>query len=571
MHDLVIRDGTIVDGSGAKAMRGDIAIDGAVITQVGGRAGPGREEIAADGHLVAPGWVDIHSHYDGTALWDPYLKPSGSHGVTTVVMGNCGVGFAPVRRADQERLMSLMEGVEDIPVATLREGMAWDWESFPQYLDAIERAPSMLDRVAQIPHSALRTYVMGERGSDRKQAATAADMQRMAELVEEGLRAGALGFSTSRTKRHHGADGRHVPGSFAEHAELMAIGAAMRSAGHGVFQMVADFSDPGMDFEWMATLSKQFKVPVHYILMQFPEEPRKYRDLLARTAAEVAAGADISALVACRSFGMIYSLESEIHPFWSHPSYAPIAKLGRIDRVRALRDPQLRKRLLSESPTSSDPFWREYMQKFDGMFRLGDPPEYEPPADASVAAIASRRGCKPEEVVYDMLLEQDGREMIYFPFFNYVDRDMNPLLEMMRDPHSLLSLADGGAHCAITCDASMPTYLLTHWVRDRSRGPKLSLEEAVHLQTGRTAAAYGLHDRGRLAPGFKADLNVIDLERLRLSPTQWAQDLPANGRRLLQFAEGYIATVASGEITLRDDRPTGALPGKLVRGPRRRP
>jgi len=571
MHDLVIRNGTLVDGTGAAACAGDLAVDGDRIVQVGGRAGAGRTEIDAEGRIVAPGWVDIHTHYDGPALWDPQLKPSGQHGVTTVVMGNCGVGFAPVRAADRERLICLMEGVEDIPAATMRAGLDWNWESFPEYLDALERAPCVADTVAQIPHSALRMYVMGERGRDRKAEATEDDMRRTAQLVEEALRAGALGFSTSRTKRHHGADGGHVPGSFAREEELFAIGAAMARAGHGVFQMVGDFARPEHDFEWMTRLSHQYGVPMHYILMQFPEERLKYRELLAHTARANAAGADISALVACRTFGMIFSLDSEKHPFWSHPSYQAIAGQPLAERVRTLRDPQFRRRLLAEAPTSDDAFWREYLCKFDGMFRLGDPPEYEPPAERSVAALASAQGCTPWELMYDMLLEQDGQAMIYFPFFNYVDRNMDTLLEMMRDPHGLLSLADGGAHCAITCDASMPTYLLSHWTRDRTRGEKLGLEEAVHLQTGRTAAAYRLHDRGRLAPGLKADINVIDLQRLRLEPTRWVQDLPAAGRRLLQFAQGYDATVVNGVITVRDDQLTGALPGKLVRGPRARP
>jgi len=569
MHDLVIRNGTLVDGSGAPTQVGDLAIDGDRIAQVGGRAGAARADIDAEGRIVAPGWVDIHSHYDGPALWDPQLKPSGSHGVTTVVMGNCGVGFAPVRAAGREQLICLMEGVEDIPAATMRAGLNWDWESFPEYLDALERAPCIANTVAQIPHSALRMYVMGERGRDRKAAATEDDMRHMAALVEEALRAGALGFSTSRTKRHHAADGGHVPGSFAREEELFAIGEAMQRAGHGVFQMVADFAAPETDFDWMARLSRRYRLPLHYILMQFPEERLKYRELLARTGAANAAGADISALVACRSFGMIYSLDSEKQPFWSHPSYQQIAALPRAERVRVMRDPQFRQRLLSEAPTSTDAFWREYLCKFDGMFRLGDPPEYEPPAERSIAALAAQRGCSPWETIYDMLLENDGQEMIYFPFFNYVDRNMDTLLEMMRDPHGLLSLADGGAHCAITCDASMPTYLLTHWVRDRTRGARLALEEAVHLQCGRTAAAYGLHDRGRLAVGLKADVNVIDLERLQLEPTRWVQDLPADGRRLLQFAKGYDATIVNGTVTVRNDEFTGALPGKLVRGPRR--
>jgi len=569
MHDLVIRGGTVVDGSGAAAFTGDLAIDGDRIAAVGGRAGPARQEIDADGCLVAPGWVDIHTHYDGQVMWDPLLSPSSQHGVSTAIMGHCGVGFAPVREEHRELMVRVMEGLEDIPGATLRAGLGWNWESFPDYLDVLDGMPRVLDIGTQVPHSALRLYAMGDRGA-RKDPATAEDIARMGAVLEEGLRAGALGFSSSRSRIHTTSDGRHIPGSFANDEELLGIGRAMARAGHGVFEFFSDMDVPENEFSWMTRLSRECGVPVHFIVAQL-ERSTKYRTLLDLTSAAVAEGADISALVACRPVGMLMTLDSEYHPFSHHPSYLGIAEQPLAERVRILRDPEFKRRLLAEASTNEHGFWRKRMQQFDGMFCLGAELDYEPRPEASIAASAAREGRAPLDLVYDRLLENDGAAVIYFPFFSYIDGNFDVLEEMLKHPHSLVSLADGGAHCGIMCDASAPTFLLTHWVRDRTRGPRLALERAVHMHTERNARAYGLRDRGRLAPGFKADVNVIDFNALRLRTPHWAHDLPANGRRLIQYADGYEASVVNGVVTARGGEFTGAMPGRLVRGPQPAP
>ncbi|MDB5479589.1 MAG: Amidohydrolase 3 [Caulobacteraceae bacterium] len=567
MHDIVIRGGLIVDGSGAAPVAGDIAIDGERIASVGGKAGPGREEIAADGRIVTPGWVDIHSHYDGQATWDPFVSPSGAHGVTTTVMGNCGVGFAPVRPDKHDWLINLMQGVEDIPGTALSEGMTWGWESFPEYLDTLEAMPRALDIAAQAPHSAIRAYVMGERDSIRG-VATADDLEQMARIVEDAVRAGALGFSTSRTKLHLAADGSPVPGSFVEAEELLGLAQAVARGGGGVFQMVSDFTAPSAEFAWMRRIAEVTDLPVVFTMVQYEETPDQWRELLALTDAAVADGAQIIPQVANRPVGMLINLDSKTHPFSEHPSFEALRDLPLAQKVRRMRDPGYRARLLAEETTSTNRFWRPRMAQFHNMFRLGDPPDYEPAPETSVAAQAERQGWSPLSVVYDLLLERDGGEWLFFPFINYADRSLEPQLAMMNHPHSLVGLADGGAHCGLICDASAQTFMLTHWVKERTRGDRLALEKAVWMQTGRTAEVYGLGDRGRLAEGLKADVNIIDLDRLRLKPPYWAEDLPAAGRRLLQDAEGYDATILSGQVTCRGGETTGALPGRLIRGRR---
>jgi len=569
MHDLVIRGGLLVDGSGGPALVGDLAIDGDRIVAVGGDVGPGRRELDARDRVVAPGWVDIHTHYDGQVMWDPLLSPSSRHGVSTVIMGHCGVGFAPVREQHRELMVRVMEGLEDIPGDTLRAGLRWNWQSFPEYLDVLEQMPRAVDVGTQVPHSALRLYAMGDRGAKRDPA-SAEDIAQLAQVLEQSLCAGALGFSSSRSRIHTTSDGHHIPGSFADADELLGIGRAMARAGHGVFEFFSDMDVPEREFEWMTRLSRECRVPVHFIVAQL-DRSRKYRELLERTAQAVAEGADISALVACRPVGMLMTLESEYHPFSHHPSYLAIAGLPLPMRLRILRDAVFKAKLLAETSTNKHGFWRARMQQFDGMFQLGDPPDYEPEPSRSIAAIAAREGRAPLDVVYDLLLENHGEEVIYFPFFSYMDGNFDVLEEMLNHPASLVSLADGGAHCGIMCDAGAPTFLLSHWVRDRSRGPRLPLEQAVHKQTARNANAYGLRDRGLLAPGYKADVNVIDLERLQLETPYWVRDLPADGRRLVQYARGYAASVVSGVVTVLDDEHTGALPGKLVRGPQRAP
>ncbi len=574
MHDLVIRSGSIVDGSGGTVTTGDVAIDGAVISQVGGKAGAGRREIDADGLLVTPGFVDIHTHYDGQATWDPHLSPSGWHGVTTVVVGNCGVGFAPARPDQHEWLIQLMEGVEDIPGSALAEGIKWDWESFPEYLDALEKHPRSVDIGTQVPHGAVRAYVMGKRSAAD---ATPEDIAAMAQIVEDGLRAGALGFTSSRTMLHRAKDGAPVPGTFAGHDELIGIGRACGRAGHGVFEIASDFGLGGMtgrfrdDVVWMSALSKETGLPVSFILAQASHNPKQWRDILRWMEEAIADGANLRAQVALRPAGMLLSFANPMHPFKGHPSYLKVAELPFEERVAALSEPALRQQLAAEESSLLGKFDGFFVTHFSNMFPLGDPPDYEPTAEQSVAGIAAREGREPQAVLLDAMLADDGRGFVYYPIINYADTNFEPIREMMLHPQALLSLSDGGAHCGVICDASSPSYMLTYWVRDRERGPKLPLAFAIQMQTRKTAEAYGLHDRGLLAPGLRADVNIIDLERLHLHAPEAIHDLPAAGRRLVQRVDGYKATVQTGEVTYEDGVATGVLPGKLIRGPQADP
>ncbi len=567
MHDLVLRNATIVDGTGAAAFTGDVAVDADRITSVGGKAGAGRREIDVAGRLLTPGWVDIHTHYDGQVTWDPYLTPSCWHGVTTVVMGNCGVGFAPAKRDRHAWLIGLMEGVEDIPGTALAEGIRWEWETFPEYLDAIDRQARVLDVGAQVPHGSVRAYVMGERGA-KNEAATAEDIAAMAAIVRDGIAAGALGFSTSRTLLHRAVDGEPVPGTFAAADEVLGIGAALGDLGAGVFEMASDLAPEEKEFAWMRELSLRTQRPVTFALLQNDFDPQQWRRLLRLTEEAVAAGARITAQIAVRPTGLLVGWDSNIHPFLFHTTYAEVAHLPLAERIQRLRDPQLRERMLAESPVISNPFAAFVMSAFHKIFPLGDPPNYEPEAECSVAAIAAREGRSPQSVAYDLMLQRDGRELLYLPVLNYADGSFEPIHEMLSHPNTVLSLSDGGAHCGVICDAGTPTFLLTHWVRDRTRGPRLPLEVAVRRQTSETAAMYGLGDRGRIAPGLLADLNVIDFEALALEAPQLHFDLPANGKRLLQRARGYDYTIKSGQVTFEAGVATGALPGSLLRGAR---
>lgn len=572
MHDLVIRGGTIVDGSGAKKYTGDISIDGGRYTQVGGTVGAGREEIDADGAIVTPGWVDIHTHYDGQVTWDPHLTPSGGHGVTTAIMGNCGVGFAPAAADSHEWLINLMEGVEDIPGAALAEGITWGWETFPEYLDVIEKMERSIDIGTQIPHGAVRAYIMGERGA-RNKPATPEDISAMADIVEEAIKAGALGFTSSRTMLHRALDGEPVPGTFAGADELMGIAKAMQSAGGGMFELATDFGLGSMggrfseDFDWMLELAKNTDLAITYILGQADHAPNEWRELLAMTNAARAGGANIKALVPGRPPGMLLGFQTSLNPFQAHPTYMKFADLTLADRVAALSTPENRAALLAEKTTFTGQFNPAVANGFAKMFPLGDPPDYEPSPDKSIAAIAHRQGRPANEVCLEYLLKDEGREMLYFPLQNYVGGDFEVLREMLAAECTVLSLSDGGAHCGLICDASTPSYLLTHWVRDRSRGPRLDLEQIVKYQARDTALSYGLADRGLIKAGFKADANVIDLNNMRLHPPHMVNDLPANGRRLMQTADGYLATVIAGATSWRNGEATGAMPGKLIRGP----
>ncbi len=564
MHDIVIRNGTVVDGTGQPRFRGDVAIDGGMIARVGEVTTHGRREIDATDLLVAPGWVDVHTHYDGQVTWDAIVAPSSWHGVTTLVMGNCGVGFAPVRRGQEDFLIELMEGVEDIPGTALHEGIKWRWESFPEYLDALAQMPRVLDVAAQVPHCAIRAYVLGERAHiDRL---TSDEIAQMARLTQEALEAGAVGFSTSRTILHRSRHGL-VPGTHSTPEELLAIGSTLGAAGHGVFEMVSDLQGQEPDLSWMVDFCRTTGRVITFALAQSPIQPQVWRETLARIDELAATGLRIVPQVPCRPTGMLYGLQSSLHPFITHPTYrSELAGLPLAERVASLRTPAVRARLLAEEPGTDNAIARVLMSNWAFIFPLGDPPDYEPAPEASVAATAAREGQRPEEVVYDWLLERDGRQLLFAPLANYVDGNFDALREMMLHPRTVLGLSDGGAHCGLICDASMPTFLLTHWVRDRKRGARIPLEQAVRLQTGNTAAIYGLADRGALAPGKKADINIIDLDALQLHAPEMVFDLPAGSRRLVQRVEGYRATIVSGEVTFEDGEVTAARPGGVVRG-----
>ena len=568
MHDLVIRNGKVVDGTGAPARVADVAIDGATITAVGGDISPGKREIDASLQLVTPGWVDVHTHYDGQVTWDPYLSPSSWHGVTTVVMGNCGVGFAPVRPDQHDFLIELMEGVEDIPGTALAEGICWGWETFPEYLDVIDGIERAIDVAAQVPHCAIRAYVLGDRAHDID--VTQDEISEMRRLTREGLEAGAVGFTTSRTILHRSIHG-HVPGTWSKPEELVGIGEALGEAGHGVFEMVADSMGQDPDLSWMKELSAKTGRPITFALAQSPLQPEAWKTTLEAMPEINANGAKLVPQVPCRPTGMLFGLQSSAHSFVFHPTYQAMAGLPLYERVAELRKHEVRDKILSEQPVFENPMVAAILMNWSGIYPLGDPPDYEPTPDTSAAAVAEREGRRPEEVVYDWMLERDGKSFHFVPLANYVDANFDAIREMLVHESTMIGLSDGGAHCGLICDCSMPTYLLTHWARDRSRGEGIPLEQVVKKQTSETAAHYGFLDRGVLAPGMKADLNVIDFEGLKLHAPEMVFDLPAGGRRLIQKVDGYRATICSGEVIFENGEPTGALPGKLVRGPQPAP
>lgn len=573
MFDTIIRGGTLVDGSGGPRFTGDIGIVGGRIAEVGGKLGAAHREIDASGAIVTPGWVDVHTHYDGQVTWDPYLSPSTDHGVTSVVMGNCGVGFAPVHRDRREWLISVMEGVEDIPGTVLAEGIDWQWESFPEYLDALERMPRALDVGAQIPHSALRTYVMGERGITHDEA-TPADIQAMVQLVREGMRAGALGFSTSRTIIHKYQGRKYPPGTFASPDEILGIARVLGEVGHGVFQMTSNHYQMETELPWMTQLARENNLPVAFALVQTDQTPDTWKRLLAALDETHRQNVPLYGAVAGRPAGILMAWLGSTHPFMAHPLWQQIAPLPWDEKLARLRDPAVRAQLTDMDALAGaarhDSRMAYLTQSFHKMYALGAEPDYEPPQERSVAAIAQREGRTPLEVVYDMLMDLDGKGIVYFPSFNYAYNDLSQLHAELQHPRTMMSLADGGAHCGYICDVSMPTYMLTHWARDRSRGPTLPLELMVQRQTRDTARIYGLEDRGLLQPGYLADINIIDFDRLRIPPPHVAFDLPAGGRRLVQTAEGYRATLKAGQTIMENGERTGALPGKLMRGPQRR-
>ena len=563
MHDLVIRGGSVIDGSGSPAREADVAVDAGRISRVGAVPARGREELDARGLVVTPGFVDVHTHYDGQVTWDPYLSPSCWHGVTTAVMGNCGVGFAPADPARHDWLIGLMEGVEDIPGTALHEGIRWGWEHFSEYLDAVEALPHAIDVAAQLPHGALRAYVMGERGAEHREVPSAAEIEAMAREARAAVEAGALGFSTSRTVNHRTVAGAHTPSLTATAAELLGIGRGLRDAGKGVFQLVADFFDLEAEFALIRRLAEESRRPLSFTLLQNDAKPEAWRRLLELTESAVRDGVPMRAQVAARPVGLLMGLEASLHPFSGCAGYREIESLPLAERVVQLRDPERKRRIVAEKEAHGAGF-----PALGKLFALGDPPDYEPAADASVAARARALGVRPSELLYDLLLERDGRALLYAPVMNYSAFDMEVCREMLEHPLTVPGLGDAGAHCGMICDGSFVTTLLAHWGRDRRRGARIPLERLVRWHTRDTAELVGLGDRGLVAPGKKADLNLLDWDGLRLHPPEICYDLPAGGKRLVQRADGYRATLVSGQVVLRDGEPTGALPGALVRGAR---
>ena len=561
-YDVVIRNGTILDGSGGEPRTGDVAVSGSAIARVGNVPESGREEVDARGCLVTPGFVDVHTHYDGQLTWESRAAPSTWHGVTTLVMGNCGVGFAPCRPDHRATLIRLMEGVEDIPGAALAEGLPWTWESFPEFLRAVARLPHDVDVAAMVPHAALRVYVMGERGVKREPA-TEADIREMSRLLEESLTAGALGFSTSRTVLHRTADGDFTPMLGAAAQELLGIGTAFERTGRGVFQMVSDFMEQDGEFGILEELSRRYRRPASFSLVQNDFMPHQWRELLQRLERASLEGLELRAQVLTRPIGLILGFEASLHPFMSHPSYKAVAALPIAERAMKLRDPELRARLFSEEPAEFHPFFALMGRRYDRYFPIGERCNYEPDATESVAALAERSGQNPRDVLLDALLDDGGRGLVYVPFLNFTQGDLATTRQMMLHPRTIFGLGDGGAHVGTICDGSAPTTTLTHWGRDRKDG-RLPLPWLVRFLTREPAEAVGFLDRGLVAEGLKADLNVIDFDALSVARPELHWDLPAGGRRFLQRASGYRMTLLSGKITYRDGAPTDALPGVLL-------
>lgn len=562
--DLVIRGGTVFDGSGAAGFVADVAIKDGKIIAVGAFAGAGREEIDATGKMVTPGFIDVHTHYDGQLIWAERMSPSSSHGVTTVVTGNCGVGFAPCRPADHTRLIKLLEGVEDMPEVVLADGLTWDWESFPEFVEALKRRRHDIDFAVQLPHAALRMYVMGERAADFE-VATEADLAKMRVLAREAIEAGALGLGTSRNIFHTNLDGTVIPTAHTPEAEYKAIAEGMNEAGGGVIQAILNVQYPKPDLEMMRRVSAETATPLSFSMFQVggPDKDN-WKDILKSVEAANETGPRTTGQVFARPVGILLGLDASYNPFSAYPTYQAIAHLPLAERVAEMRKPQVRAAILADQPEEKGMVFFAAARNFEKIYALGDPPNYEPDPATSVAALArARQGSTPEEIVYDMLLENDGHALLLQTAANYEDHTLDAVRDMLTHPNTVPALGDGGAHYGMICDSTYTTFMLTYWGRDRKEAP-IALPEVVRAMTSKPAAMLGITDRGVIKPGKKADLNVIDLDRLALHAPTMVQDLPSGGRRLNQTADGYVATIVSGEVIMRDGVPTGALPGKMV-------
>ena len=570
MYDLIIRNARIVDGTGKDAFEGSLAVANGRIAAIGEVEGEARREIDAAGKLLTPGWVDVHSHMDGQATWDPLCSPAANHGITTLIMGNCGVGFAPCAPTDDahDRLIAVMEDVEDIPGSALHEGVSWNWESFPEYLDAVEAFPRAIDVGAQVPHCAVRTYVMGDRGTHNEKA-TPQDIEQMAAIVKDGIQAGALGFTTSRTELHTTRDAEAMPGTYADEDELLGIGRAIGAMnGEAIYGVVSDWNNWEEEMDWMKRLSIENNCQINFVLFFREEEdwPRVKAQLdFVREAARE--GAKLIPHVGARPVNILLSWDGTINPFSFHTNYAALSVMESAERLAELRKPEVRAAILAEElPLMGDDFMDTIIGGYDKLYELGNPPNYEPAPEDSIAARANAAGVPAQEYCYDLMMQNNGKNVVYFPCFGYSAGDLSRQVELLEDDSTVLSLADTGAHCGVLCDASVPTQMLSYYVRDRQRGHRLSLEQAVKMQTLETARCVGLEDRGTLEVGMKADLNIIDFEQLQLDAPGIIFDLPAGGRRMFQGAQGYLATIVSGEVIMENGEYTGATPGSLIRG-----
>ena len=564
MFDLIIKNGSIYDGKGSEPYQADIAISNEKIVEIGDIKGEAKKVIDAEGKIVTPGFVDIHTHYDGQVTWDPYLRPSTYHGVTTVVMGNCGVGFSPCKPDQRDWLIGLMEGVEDIPGTALHEGIDWEWESFPEYLDALEKKPLAIDVGTQIPHGAVRAYVMGERGINHEEASQE-EIDTMKEIVQEAIEAGAYGFSTSRTEKHNDVNGNLTPSITAHKNELVEIAKSLGEINQGVLQGISDFYDFDSEFDIFKAMSKESGRPISITVEQQDARPEWWEQLLDGIEDAQSEGINMYGQVPPRATGILMGLTATLNPFRFHPAYMEIADLALEERVEIMSNDEFKEKLLSDNAVSINPLVDEIVNSYSKMFKLGEPANYEPDPEMSFESLANSSNMTAQEIAYDAMLEKDGRALIYHPLFNYQTGDLSLVEKMLKHPYTISGLGDAGAHCGAISDASFPTTLVQHWSRDRSRGSKLPLETVIKMQTSETANLLGIKDRGVLEKGYKADINIIDYEGLTLHEPEIINDLPAGGRRLVQKASGYDYTIVSGEVAFIKGEATGALNGRLIR------